>query len=66
MQLTINGEIQAHPDGLTILDLLGQLELDPTLVAVEVNRQLVPRRQHADMRLSDGDEMEIVTLVGGG
>lgn len=66
MELTINGEPQSHPDGLRVPDLLARLELNPTLVAVEINKQLVPRRRHAETPLHDGDVMEIVTLVGGG
>ena len=47
--------------------LLEQLGLKPKYVAVERNRQLVPRRRrHAGCLIEAGDEMEIVTLVGGG
>lgn len=66
MKLTINGESQTHPDGLSVSDLLARMELKTSLVAVEVNRQLVTRRHHAETKLNDGDVMEIVTLVGGG
>lgn len=66
MQLTINGEHQTHPDGISVADLLTRMDLNPSVVAVEINRQLVTRRLHAETRLHDGDVMEIVTLVGGG
>lgn len=66
MELTINGESRTHPDGLSVADLLARMELNPAIVAVEVNRQLVTRRRHAETTLNDGDVMEIVTLVGGG
>lgn len=46
--------------------LLAELELDPSQVAVERNRDIVPRAQYAQTTLSDGDQLEIVTFVGGG
>jgi len=64
--ITLNGERRELPDGLTVADLLGRLELRPEHVAVEVNRDLLPRARHAATRLADGDALEVVTLVGGG
>jgi thiazole synthase len=46
--------------------LLRHLELRPERVAVELNRELVPRGRHAETPLGEGDELEVVTLVGGG
>ena len=66
MTITLNGERRELPDGLTVADLLGRLELRPEHVAVEVNRDLLPRARHAATRLADGDALEVVTLVGGG
>jgi sulfur carrier protein len=66
MKLIINGESQEQPDGLTVGELLARLGLDATFAAVELNRQLVPRRRHADTILRENDQVEIVTLVGGG
>ncbi|RKY25105.1 MAG: thiamine biosynthesis protein ThiS [Planctomycetota bacterium] len=66
MELTINGEKQTHPAGLTMAALLELLDMEPTLVAVEVNCQLVPRSQHSQTTLHDGDVLEIVSLAGGG
>jgi thiamine biosynthesis protein ThiS len=66
MQLIVNGKSQSHPDGMTIAEFLAALEMNPRLVAVEVNRQLVTRGRHEETTLGNGDELEIVTLVGGG
>jgi thiamine biosynthesis protein ThiS len=66
MQVIINGEPQQVPDGTTLALLLARLEVNASHTAVEVNRRLVPREEHADRRLQEGDELEIVTLVGGG
>lgn len=66
MRITINGNTRELPHGTTIAALLESLGLQPKYVAVERNRELVPRQQHAACTIEDGDEMEIVTLVGGG
>lgn len=66
MQVTVNGREQELPAGTTIAALLDQLKLQSRYVAVERNRQLVPRQQHCGCVIESGDEMEIVTLVGGG
>ena len=66
MQIKVNGESKELPSDQTIADLLASLELNPQQVAVEVNLDLVPRESHAEHKLSDGDEVEVVTLVGGG
>ena len=66
VRIVVNDEPRDVCSGTTVADLLGQLELTPMHVAVEINRELVPRQQHADYELSDGDRLEVVTLVGGG
>lgn len=66
MRISVNGETRDVPEGLTIARLLEELKVETKHVAVEVNLQLVPRRQHAEHCLSAGDRLEVVTLVGGG
>lgn len=66
MQLFVNGQPQEVPDGLTVSDLIARLGLDRSACAAEVNRELVPKREHSDRRLREGDRVELVTLVGGG
>jgi sulfur carrier protein len=66
MQLTVNGQDRELEEGTTIAQLLEQLELDPRMLAVERNLNLVPRTQHASTPLAAGDRIEVVTLVGGG
>ncbi len=65
MKLLINGESKEVQSGLSLIELLQHLKLDGP-VAVELNRQVVPRAQHADTSLADGDSLEIVHFVGGG
>lgn len=66
MKLTINGEPQTLPQPVTVAELLAKLGHDARRIAVEVNREVVPQKQHAARRLGEGDQVEIVTLVGGG
>jgi sulfur carrier protein len=65
-QVSINGKSERVEWPVTLTELLQQLDLNPRHVAVEVNRQLIPRTQHSEYSLNDGDELEIVTLAGGG
>ena len=66
MRILVNGKWQEAPDGISIAELLESLSMQPHRVAVEHNKQLVPRGRHGDVRLTEGDDLEIVTLVGGG
>ena len=52
--------------GMTVRGLLEQMKLGNTLVAVERNRQVVPRARHETAVLADGDQIEVVHFVGGG
>jgi sulfur carrier protein len=64
--IRLNGQPRQIAEGTTIAALLAELELKSAQVAVELNMELAPRAEHATRRLSDGDRVEIVTLVGGG
>jgi thiamine biosynthesis protein ThiS len=65
MNLIINGESQALlADTLSVL--VEQLGMKSDRVAIELNREIVPRDQWAETRLADGDRLEIVHFVGGG
>ena len=66
MQVVLNGEPREVAERITVAELLQSLTVRPEHVAVEVNRELVPRGQHAERRLQPGDRLEVVTLVGGG
>ncbi|WP_437194441.1 sulfur carrier protein ThiS [Planctomicrobium sp. SH527] len=66
MKIQVNGETREIANTATVADLLAELKLDPRFLAVERNKQLVPRAQHAQCKLEEGDELEVVTLVGGG
>lgn len=50
----------------TVAELLAQLGLPLRGIAVELNSQIVPMARHAEQPVADGDQLEIVSLVGGG
>lgn len=65
MNITINGEA-AIIDPLTVLECLEQLGIDPRRVAVELNREILPKGAYPGTALKEGDSIEIVHFVGGG
>jgi thiamine biosynthesis protein ThiS len=64
--IQLNGDEHRTDERATIAQLLEQLNLDPRQVAVERNREIVPRATYDETVLADGDRLEIVTFVGGG
>ena len=66
MQVEVNGQARELEVGTTVGGLLDALGLGETRVAVERNRQIVPRARHATTEVADGDRIEIVHFVGGG
>ncbi len=64
--VVINGESKTVPDGTSVLALIEELGLGGKPVAVERNREIVPRAQHGSTLLAAGDRLEVVTFVGGG
>lgn len=66
IDVVINGEARVVNQGTTVAGLIGELGLAGKPVAVERNREVVPRAQHASTVLSPGDRLEVVTFVGGG
>jgi len=66
MRLVINGKEQTFDDSLNLAQLVEQLGMKGDRVAVELNREIVPRAQWTETTLNDGDRLEIVHFVGGG
>lgn len=66
MKVIVNGEPRQIPDGTTIAALIRELGLLKAACAAELNRSLIPKRDHERTELHDGDRIELVTLVGGG
>jgi len=65
MIVKVNGQEREVADGTTVTQLIEQHQLSPAKVAVELNRRLI-RSEKYDTALKAGDEVEIVTFVGGG
>lgn len=66
IDVVINGEARKVPQGTTVAALIRELGLGDRRIAVERNRQIVPRAEHASTVLAPGDRLELVTFVGGG
>ena len=66
MEVIVNGNARDVPDGLSVKDLVVHLGLSDGPVAVEINREIIPRLEHATRRVAQGDAIEIVHFVGGG
>ncbi|PTQ72902.1 sulfur carrier protein ThiS [Pseudomonas sp. GV071] len=66
MRIQLNGESFELADGQTVADLLVRLDLTGRRVAVELNLDIVPRSQHGETVLREGDTLEVVHAIGGG
>ncbi len=66
MYISINGKEKNINDNLRLNQLIEQLELNGKRLAVEVNQEIIPKSEHANYRIKDGDNIEIVHAIGGG
>jgi sulfur carrier protein len=66
MNIVLNGEPRGLDGALTVRALIERLDLADKRLAVEVNEEVIPRSQHTDFLLHDGDRVEIVQAIGGG
>ncbi|MBE9062669.1 sulfur carrier protein ThiS [cf. Phormidesmis sp. LEGE 11477] len=64
--LQVNGETKYCPANTKLPDFLGQISLDPRLIAVEYNGEILVRSLWSETTLQPDDRLEIVTIVGGG
>lgn len=66
MQIQVNGDSLQVNEGISLSDLINQLELGEKRIAIELNLEIVPRSQHAETLLAEADRVEIVHAIGGG
>lgn len=66
IQVRLNGKDREVAQDLTVTSLLQSLELNPQLIVVELNREILERATYASTPVSDGDQIELVHFVGGG
>ena len=66
IELQVNGESKQCPTATLLPDFLGQIGLNPKLIAIEYNGEILARPLWATTHLQPNDRLEIVTIVGGG
>ena len=66
IKVRLNGKERDVGEGHTVRSLLESLELQPALVVVELNKEILARDAYGDTRVRDGDNLELVHFVGGG
>jgi sulfur carrier protein len=66
IEVRLNGEVREVPAGLTVEQLIRHLELQPRLVVVERNGEILRRDGYAEVGVAAGDTLELVHFVGGG
>lgn len=66
IEITVNGERVSIANPMSVEQVLDTVEVPPNYLAVEVNAEVVPREEYASRVIQSGDELEVVTLVGGG
>jgi thiazole synthase len=62
----LNGEERELSRGMTVRELLESFDLNPELVVVERNREILDRSRYPEVEVEEGDELELVHFVGGG
>lgn len=66
MHITVNGDTRSVAPGLTAAQLIDLLNLGGRRLAMEINREILPRSRYTEHELRDGDCIEIVQAIGGG
>lgn len=66
MEITLNGERKNLPHELNLNELLNHFELPSERVAVELNKEVVRKKDWESIKVSDGDKLEVIHFVGGG
>lgn len=66
IQVHVNGKEREVRSGLSVHQLVESLDLNPLLIVVELNREILSRDQFNDVQVSEGDAVELVHFVGGG
>ena len=66
MHIELNGEIREVLDNISLENLIASLGMSDKRYAIEVNEELIPRSEHLDYSLKEGDRVEVVQAIGGG
>ncbi len=66
IQVQVNGKEREVQSGLSVHEFVESFDLNPLLIVVELNREILRRDQFKDVQVSEGDAVELVHFVGGG
>ena len=66
MQIVVNGDSMELEENADLVHLIHRLEMQHGRIAIELNKRIVPRSEHATQRLHPGDVVEVVQAIGGG
>jgi len=66
MKVKVNGKVEEIEENMSVLDLLKSKNVEPRMVAVEVNSRMIEREEYATTVLKEGDEIEFLYFMGGG
>ena len=66
IQVHVNGKEREVQSGLSVFELVESFDLNPLLIVVELNREILDRDRFKDIQVSEGDAVELVHFVGGG
>ncbi len=66
INVRLNGKDREIDSGLSVQELVESLDLDPKLIVVELNREILSRDCFGEIEVSQGDQVEFVHFVGGG
>ncbi len=66
IRVHVNGKEREVSSGLSVHELVESFDLNPLLIVVELNREILNRDQFKDVLVSEGDAVELVHFVGGG
>jgi len=66
IRVRLNGKDRDIQPGLSVQELVESLDLNPQLIVVELNREILARERLEEIEVSEGDQVELVHFVGGG
>lgn len=66
MRIQVNGEVREIPGEISLAELLDHLSMPSRLLAIELNKEVVRKKDWEDTRVKDADTIEIIHFVGGG
>ena len=66
IRIRLNGKEELIKDGITIMDLLKEIDINPQRITIELNGDIISKSKYSEKIIKEGDKMEIVQFIGGG